>query len=74
MKRNVITIALVAGALWAHAQSKPNIVFILADDQRHDELGCAGALVEKDDQLLLLRWLLAAGDEWFPESHRRNQK
>jgi len=43
---------LAACLLWAGtaadaAPSRPNIVFILADDQRADELGCAGDAVVK---------------------------
>ncbi len=41
----VVILAAIAGfvfAAQAAPPSKPNIVFILVDDQRHDSLGCAG--------------------------------
>ncbi len=40
-----VTFALAASA--AAAKPRPNIVFILTDDQRHDELGCTGDPIVK---------------------------
>ncbi len=40
-----VTFALAASAV--AAKPRPNIVFILTDDQRHDELGCTGDPIVK---------------------------
>ena len=43
-KRNVIALSLFlsAGLSCQADESRPNILFLFADDQRHDTLGCAG--------------------------------
>lgn len=37
-----LTIVAMLAALLAHAEKRPNILFVLVDDQRFDSLGCAG--------------------------------
>jgi N-acetylglucosamine-6-sulfatase len=42
MKNNLVLLAVLNVALCATGVSRPNIVFILADDQRYDMMSCAG--------------------------------
>ncbi len=40
--RQVVLLVLVCGLRTVAAAERPNIIFFLADDQRYDQLGCAG--------------------------------
>ena len=37
-----IYVQMLAGLGWAGESSRPNILFLLTDDQRFDDLGCMG--------------------------------
>ncbi len=43
MTRLAHTLVLCTAALWASADLRPNIIFILADDLGHADIGCYGA-------------------------------
>ena len=65
-KRYVIALSLFLSAvLSCHAdESRPNILFFFADDQRHDTLGCAGHKIVKTptiDRLANSGLILAGG-------------
>jgi uncharacterized sulfatase len=53
MKKFIFLIALVFTALFAQAGNKPNLVFVIADDLTHRDIGCYGgqALTPNIDKL-----------------------
>lgn len=55
MSRQLILLLALAGALamasGSQAQSRPNLVFLLTDDQRADAMGCAGHPILKTPQM-----------------------